>query len=309
MPKRENLFNSSPFGSSSLIYHLGAFIAVTAWGIAFINTKVLLNAGMSAVEVAVYRFAIAYICIFLICPLPIRARSISDELKFVLAGVCGNSIYFIAENTALKFTLVSNVSLIVAASPILTALLIGFMYKSEKPTRGFMVGSLIAMAGVGCVIFNSSFQLAMNPLGDMLALLAALCWAIYSIVLRPLNATYSVWFITRKTFFYGLITAIPFLALEPSLCGLDVLISPRVLLNLGFLALVCSVVSYVLWTNAIKRIGVVKSGLYIYVSPIVTLVASILYLGEPLSVIGLSGCALIIIGMVLSDKLSRRGSY
>ncbi|MDE5801029.1 MAG: DMT family transporter [Paramuribaculum sp.] len=284
-------------------------MAVTAWGIAFINTKVLLNAGMSAVEVAVYRFAIAYICIFLICPFPLRARSISDELKFVLAGVCGNSIYFIAENTALKFTLVSNVSLIVAASPILTALLIGFMYKSEKPTRGFMIGSFIAMVGVGCVIFNSSFQLSMNPLGDMLALLAALCWAIYSIVLRPLNATYNVWFITRKTFFYGLITALPFLALEPRLCGLDVLISPRVFLNLGFLALVCSVVSYVLWTNAIKRIGVVKSGLYIYVSPIVTLVASILYLGEPLSVIGLSGCALIIIGMVLSDKLSRRGSY
>lgn len=309
MPKRENLFNSSTFGSSPLIYHLGALLAVTAWGIAFINTKVLLNAGMSAVEIAVYRFAIAYICIFLICPLPIRSHSMSDELKFVLAGVCGNSIYFIAENTALKFTLVSNVSLIVAASPILTALLIGFMYKSEKPTRGFLIGSMVAIVGVGCVIFNSSFQLSMNPLGDMLALLAALCWAVYSIVLRPLNATYSVWFITRKTFFYGLITALPFLALEPSLCGMDVLLSGRVLVNLGFLALVCSVGSYVLWTNAVKRIGVVKTGLYIYMSPIVTLVASILYLGEPLSAIGLSGCVLIIIGMIVSDKLSRRGSY
>lgn len=306
MKNKENLFNSSMLGSPTLIYHVGAFLAVSAWGVAFINTKVLLNAGLSAVEIAVYRFIVAYLCVLLICPRPILSHSIADELKFLLVGICGNSIYFIAENTALKYTLVSNVSLIVAASPILTALLIGIIYRSEKPTKGFMVGSLIAMLGVGCVIFNSSFQLEMNPLGDMLALLAAVCWAVYSILLRPLNATYSVWFITRKTFFYGLVTAAPFLALESHLCNPTVLFSVPVMLNLGFLALVCSVGSYALWATAIKKIGVVKSGLYLYISPVVTLVASVLYLSEPLSAIGLTGCVLIIAGMILSDRLNFR---
>ncbi len=289
---------------ASLTYHIGALIAVTAWGIAFINTKVLLNSGLSAVEIYVYRFIIAYICVFLLCPKPLFSHSISDEFKFLLVGMCGNAIYFIAENTALNYTLVTNVSLIVTTAPIITALLIGMIYKSERPGRGFMTGSAIAFLGVACVIFNSSFVVEVNPLGDMLALLAAGCWAVYSILLRPLNAIYSVWFITRKTFFYGLIVSLPFLAVEPSLADIEVLMSPIVIGNLCFLALVCSLLAYVLWASANKRLGVVKSGNYLYVSPIVTLVASALYLGEQVSVIGYIGCALILIGLALSEKLA-----
>lgn len=291
---------------SSLKIHIGALIAVIAWGLAFINTKVLLNNGLSAVEIYFYRFLIAYLCVLIACPKPLFSHSIGDELKLFLCGVCGNSIYFIAENTALRYTLVTNVSLIVTTAPIISALLVGAIYRSERPTRGFMAGSLIAFIGVACVIFNSSFVVKVNPLGDMLALLAAVCWAVYCILLRPLNAIYSVWFITRKTFFYGLITSLPFMAVEPSLVGIDVLLRPEVLGNLAFLAVFCSVIAYVLWAAAIKRLGVVKSGNYLYISPIVTLIASMLYLGENVSVVGYTGCALILIGVILSEKLSRR---
>ena len=257
---------------SSLVYHLSALIAVTAWGIAFINTKVLLQHGLGAVEIYVYRFLIAYLCVFLVCPKPLFSNSWRDELKLFLCGVCGNSIYFIAENTALNYTLVTNVSLIVTTSPILTALLVALMYRNDRPSKGFMTGSAIAFAGVACVIFN---------------------------------AVYNVWFITRKTFFYGLLTSLPFLAVEPQLAPLSTVFSPVVIGNLCFLAVICSVVAYVLWAFAVKRIGVMKSGNYLYVSPIVTLVASVLYLGENVSVVGYVGCALIMVGVVLSEKLSR----
>lgn len=290
---------------ASLTYHIGALIAVSAWGIAFINTKVLLQHGLSAVEIYVYRFIVAYLCVLVLCPRPIFSRSVADELKLFLCGVCGNSIYFIAENTALNYTLVTNVSLIVTTSPIITALLIGAIYRSERPSGGFLVGSVVAFLGVAFVIFNSSFVVRMNPMGDMLALLAAVCWAIYSLLLRPLNATYGVWFITRKTFFYGILTSLPFLAVEPALAPVSTLFQPVVIGNILFLAMVCSVLAYVLWANAVKRIGVVKSGNYLYVSPIVTLVASMLYLGERISVIGYIGCALILVGMALSEKLSQ----
>lgn len=290
---------------SSLTYHIGALIAVSAWGIAFINTKVLLQHGLSAVEIYVYRFIVAYLCVLVLCPRPFFSRSVADELKLFLCGVCGNSIYFIAENTALNYTLVTNVSLIVTTAPIITALLIGSIYRSERPSGGFLVGSVVAFLGVAFVIFNSSFVVKMNPMGDMLALLAAVCWAVYSLLLRPLNATYGVWFITRKTFFYGILTSLPFLAVEPALAPLSTLFQPVVIGNILFLAMVCSVLAYVLWANAVKRIGVVKSGNYLYVSPIVTLVASMLYLGERISVIGYIGCALILVGMALSEKLSQ----
>ncbi len=294
--------------SSNLVYHIGALIAVVAWGAAFINTKELLGEGLSAVEVYVYRFIIAYVCVFLICPKPLWSNTRSDEFKFLLCGVCGNSVYFIAENTALHYTLVTNVSLIVTLAPLITALLIGLVYKSQRPNRGFMLGSVVAFIGVAFVIFNSSFVVKVKPLGDLLALLAAVCWAIYSILLRPLNAVYNVWFVTRKTFFYGLLTSIPFLLVEPSVASWSVLIQPKVIFNLLFLGLVCSLLAYLLWSQAIKRLGVVNAGNYLYISPLVTLVASMIFLGEQVTVIGYVGCGLILLGVILSEKLSARYS-
>lgn len=306
MSSKESLYSKTRDRGSLLIYHIGALVAVAAWGIAFINTKVLLQHGLGAVEIYVYRFIVAYLCVLMVCPKPLFSNTLSDEFKFLLVGVCGSSLYFIAENTAMEYTLVTNVSLIVTTSPIITALLVGMMYRSERPSRGFMFGSFIAFLGVACVIFNSSFDVSINPLGDLLALLAAVCFAVYTILLRPLNATYSVWFITRKTFFYGMITALPFIAVEPDLAPLSVLLEPAVIGNLCFLAIVCSVLAFYFWAVAVKRIGVVKSGNYLYISPIVTLVASALYLGEVVSIVGYVGCSLIMVGVILSEKLSAK---
>ncbi|MBD5331688.1 MAG: DMT family transporter [Paramuribaculum sp.] len=289
-----------------LIYHIGALIAVTAWGAAFISTKILLQNGLSAVEIYVYRFLLAYIFTLVICPKPFFSNSLRHEMMFLLCGVCGGSVYFIAENTAVEYTLVSNVSLITATSPLLTTMLVAMLYKSERVSRPMIIGSLVALAGVGCVIFNSSVVVKVNPLGDMLALLAAICWAVYSVILRPLSALYGTWFITRKTFFYGIVTALPFMMMESTHAPLEVLLERDVMFNMLFLGLFASLTAYLLWSGAVKHLGAVKSGNYLYVSPIVTLVMSALILHEGVSAVGYIGCSLILIGLILSEKLGDR---
>lgn len=288
---------------NSLLYHICALIPVTVWGASFISTKVLLTEGLNAVEIYIYRFLLAYVLTFLVCPKPLMSNSWKDELKFAVCGICGGSIYFIAENTAVIYTLVSNVSLIVALAPLLTTLIIGVMYKDDRPSKGMLAGSVIAFLGVGCVIFNSSFVLSIKPFGDLLALLAALSWAIYSIVLRSLSAVYSTWFVSRKTFFYGVVTALPFLLFEPSCATWEMMTRPVVLGNLLFLGLVCSMAAYIFWSVAVAKLGALKSGNYLYVSPLVTLLLSALLLGENVSVIGYAGCGLILAGLILSEKL------
>lgn len=291
---------------SNLRYHLGAVIAVTAWGAAFISTKILLQHGLSAVEIYVYRFIIAYILTFCLCPAPLWSRSVKDELLFVLCGVCGGSVYFVAENTACMYTMVTNVSLITTLSPLITTLIVAVAYKGHKLPRGFLLGSLIALAGVACVIFNSSFVVKVKPLGDMLALLAAVSFSIYTLVLKPLNATYSSWFITRKTFAYGVITALPFMAIEPEHTSLSVFLNMEVLINMALLSIIASVVAYVFWAQAVKHMGEVKSSNYLYFSPLVTFILSALLLGESISIVGCIGCGLILGGVIISEKLSQR---
>lgn len=294
--------NTSLPDPSRLMCYIGILIAVTAWGASFISTKVLLNNSLNPVEIYVLRITLAYFMTLLMCPKPLRCHTWNDEFKFMLCGICGGSVYFIAENTAVIYTLVSNVSLLVAISPLITALLLGIFYKNEKPGRGVIIGSCVAFVGVACVVFNSSFVIRLNPLGDLLALLAAICWSVYTIVLRPLNATYSSWFVTRKTFFYGVLTALPFLAFEPTSTSLATLMTPQVLGNLLFLGLVASMLSYWFWAVSVKRLGAMMASNFLYLSPIVTLVLSAVVLDERVSIIGYIGCAMIILGLIVSEK-------
>lgn len=289
-----------------LLYHAGAAVAVMAWGVSFISTKVLLESGLHPIEIYIYRFAIAYLAMLLICHKKILSNSLRHEFMFMLCGLFGGSIYFISENVALEYTLVSNVSLITSLSPLLTVLLIGFIYKTDRVSKETIFGSIVAFLGVGLVIFNSSFNLSIKPLGDLLSLLAAFCWAIYSLILKKLNPLYSALFITRKTFFYGVLTALPFLLIEPQITPPTVLVEPKLLLNILFLALFCSMFAYLMWAAIIGKIGAVKASNYMYFQPVVTLVFSFIILGEKISLIGYTGCAMILLGVWMSDYLQKR---
>lgn len=291
-----------------MFYHIGAGLVVTAWGTSFVCTKVLLDNGLHAVEIYIYRFLLAYLMILAICHKRLWSASWKDEFLFMVCGLCGGSIYFIAENTALNYTLVSNVSLLTTLSPLLTTLLIGVFYKNERPGKWVYLGSLIALAGVTCIIFKGGFNLKVMPLGDFLALSAAFSWAIYSVVLRKINATYSSLFITRKTFFYGLLTAAPFMAFEPEICDPAVLLRPVVFGNIFFLGVTASMIGYLIWTLTVKRLGAIKASNYLYFQPIVTMIFSaLLFDNDPITLIGCFGCVLIIGGVWFGDKMTRIG--
>ena len=192
-------------------YHVMAAVTVMILGTTFVATKVLIEDGLSPVDILFYRFLLAYICIWFFSPRVLLAKSWQDELRFVGLGLCGGSLYFVAENTALGMTLASNVSLIICTTPILTALSAPFFYKGDKLKARLIGGSLMALIGVGLVVFNGSFILQLSPAGDILTLIAALMWAFYCLLLRRMNTHYPTLFITRKVFFYGLVTLLPLL--------------------------------------------------------------------------------------------------
>lgn len=287
------------------IYHFFALFAVTAWGLSFISTRVLLDNGLHPIEIYLYRSAIAYVAMLAICHKRLLANNLKDELLFVLCGIVAGSVYYISENIALQYTLVTNVSLITSLPPLLTVLIVGAVYKTDRPGKGAYIGSTVAFLGVGLVIFNSSFNLSIKPLGDFLALLSALCWAIYGLLLKPLNAHYDARFITRKVFFYGIITALPFLAAEPEIAPISILFNAKVLYNLLFLSLICSLGSFLLWAMTVIKLGAVKASNYLYFQPVVTLIFSMVILHEQVTIIGGTGCALILLGVWLSDYLQR----
>ena len=201
--------------NQKLLWHLLAVGVVAVWGTTFVNTKILYNSGLTPSEIFFLRFLIAYVAIWFISPRKLFTNSWRDEGTMLLLGITGGSLFFVAENSAVALTYVNNVSFITSTSPLVTVILGIVFVKSIKATWTLIVGSLIALVGVGLVIFNGSFILHLNPWGDLLALLTAVCWAVYTLLMKSVSERYSAVFITRKLFFYGLLTVLPMFLIDP----------------------------------------------------------------------------------------------
>lgn len=289
------------FKNKVLLFHLLTAVTVIIWGTTFVSTKVLLHHGLGPIEIMFYRFILAYVCLFLFSHKRIWANNWKDEGLLILSGLTGGTFYFIAENTALGITQASNVALLVCTTPIFTALLARWIYK-EPLRKNMLFGSLIALIGVGLVVFSGSIILQINPLGDFLSIVAALMWAFYCLVLKPLGGRYSTAFITRKVFFYSIVSLIIYFCFDPLIVKMDILLYPTVCLNLLFLGVVASMLCFIIWNAAVKVLGPSQTANYIYVQPISTLVLSSIILSEVITITSLVGALCIIGGVYLAEK-------
>lgn len=276
-------------------YHMLALFTVIIWGTTFISTKILINNGLTPTDIFLYRFLLAYVCIVFFSSKVIFAKNYKDELLlFLLLGLFGGLFYFIAENTALKLTLVSNVSLILSTTPIVTVLI----YKNEKLTANLVKGLLLVLL----VVYNGRFILKINFLGDLLTFMTVLSWSFYSLILNTLEKKYPIFYITRKVFFYGIITLIPFIFINPFKFQKDILITSIIMTNLVFLGIVASMICFFTWNMSIKKLGIIRTTNYIYVVPLVTILTSLIILKENITIISIIGAIFILFGVYVSEN-------
>lgn len=287
-------------------YHIVAFLTVAVWGTTFVWTKLLIINGLSPAQIFTLRFIIAYVLLTGFSLWRGRHKWLSDnwrdELTMMALGLTGGSMYFLTENESLRFTTATNTSLIVCSCPLFAMLIISMFYKSERFNRLQALGSILALIGMAAVVLNGHFVLHLSPLGDTLAFSACICWALYTLLMKPVMGRYPAMFITRKVFFYGILTILPYYIFVPDMPSLDVLMRPEVALNLLFLGSVASMLCYLTWSWCMKGLGAVICTNWVYVNPITTIIAAWLILDEQITVYFLIGSILIIAGMYLSSK-------
>ncbi len=286
--------------NKQLLGHGMALFTAIVWGTTFISTKVLLE-DLQPVEILFYRFLIAYGVLWIIFPKWIRSSGWKEEAVFLGLGLSGVSFYFLMENIALQYTSTSNVGLLVSVAPIITAILAHCFTKDEKFKASIGIGFFVAIWGIALVIFNGHFMLKLNPLGDLLAVGAAVVWGFYSILLKKVGDKYSYIYTTRKIFFYGLLTTLPCVWLMQGNLAPAKLWTPGVLPNILFLGLIASALCFVLWNMAVNMIGVVKTSSYIYLIPLVTIITAVVILGERITPLAAGGAVLILLGTYISD--------
>ena len=282
--------------------HLYAIFTTLVWGSCFVLTKVMLTA-YTPTQIIPLRMGLAYLALWALRPKTMKLPW-KDELMFILIGITGGSFYFFLQNTALTYTYAANVSIIVALSPILTVILAQIFSRSGERLGKFVyIGAVIAIAGVVLVVLNGQLSFHLNPLGDLIALAAALMWAVYSILIKKYTEQYDNFLVTRRVMLWAFLTAVPLMLLTDGMPVLTPLFTDvKVLISWLFLGVMGNAVCFAIWNIAFKALGVVVTNNYLYASPFVTVFVGWLLLDEPISVMSIIGAVLITVGVIFAYK-------
>ncbi len=283
--------------NKKVLGHILAVICIIVWGTTFISTKVLL-VNFNPYEIIIYRLILAYLILLIICPKFMRITSWKKELLYLAAALSGASFYQVLENLALEKAYASTTSVIIATAPLFTGIF-AWIFLKEKLNWKFFAGFVLAMAGISLVSLQGS-EIGFSLAGTAMAVIAATLWGIYSVVCKKMGSGENIILVTRRVFFYGILTMIPMYFIFDCHFELTLFSSPVNLLNMLYLGIVASGLCFLIWNIALKSIGVVTSGIYVYSIPIVTVIFSAIILKEQVTWRIFAGIALAIAGLLLS---------
>jgi drug/metabolite transporter (DMT)-like permease len=274
------------------------------WGLNFSITKLAI-AQMPPLAFTAVRFATASGLLWLILRASEGPRPVTGPvlLRLVVLGVLGNTLYQLVFIVGLARTTASNSALILAMMPMTVAVIAGVLGYEQITTRmrwGIALGTLgvvlvIAVRGVGFSAGTLS--------GDLLAVLAVLAWAAYTVGLRTVPAGVSSLRVTTVTTIAGAPGLV--LAGLPQVTRLDWSAVPGTAwMGLVYATLLSLVVAYLLWNRSVKAVGSTRTAIYMCVTPLVAVAGAWLILDErPHPLQGL-GAVFIVAGVLLTRQTS-----
>lgn len=284
--------------NSKILGYILAITTISIWSSTFILSKIMLET-LTPYQVLVIRFAIAIIALTLMYPKFKFERCLKDELYFFIIGAL-LTFYFFFENSALMRTYASNVSLIDSTIPLMTGLIAYLMYKEKFFNRYTVIGFILSYGGVVTIVVTGQGLEGVEPLGDLFAVGAAIMFAFYTNVMIKVQERYHIIVLTRKVFVYSFITMLIITFVSGDALSFENFSLPLVG-GLLYLGIVASCLAFLMWNKAIALVGSVKTNQFIYLIPMITMIFSVILLGEKVSTIKIVGSLVIVLGLYISD--------
>ncbi len=226
----------------------------------------------------------------------------ADIPRLLLLGLLGHAGYQTLFMAGLARTTAGHSSLILALVPLFVGALC-VLLGLERPSPRIWAGLVIAFAGVFVLIAGGGGLASGggSAVGDLLTLLASLCWAAYTVLSRPLLRRMSALRLTTVTLFFGLPVILA--SAIPGLLRVD---WPAVSLGswaaLAFSSIFAVVISYVIWYTSVQAFGSARTALFSYLIPVVALASAWVLLGEPTSGLQILGGSVALFGVWLARR-------
>lgn len=226
-----------------------------------------------------------------------------EWIQLVGLGLVGQFLYQLCFVGGVNGTSVSNSALIIGATPVVVAIASAALGR-ERITRLHWLGAATSAFGIYLVVGHGAAFGGTHLTGDLLVMASVSCWAVYSMGAARLIERHSPLFVTGVTFVVG---TVPYVIVSvPALLAVRWAdLSAYVYVSVVLSALLALCVSYLIWYTAIQAIGVARTSVYSNLVPIAAMIVAALWLGEPITVIKVSGAAAVLTGLWLT-RLGRR---
>ena len=291
-----------------LLPYIEVFFAVVVWGASFIATKVAL-AYASPITIVWLRFAMGVVILGVAVVLR-RQFTLPNKNEwryFALLGFLGITFHQWLQSNALVTSEASTTAWIVATTPVFMALL-GWLVLKEGLGWVTISGILLAFIGVLVVVSDGDItSISIREFGapgDVLILISAVNWAVFSTLSRRGLKSYPASLMMFYVMSFGWVfTSFLFIPSE----GLSEI--PRLTVNgwigILFLGIFCSGLAYIAWYDALQALSAAQTGVFLYIEPLVAVAVAAIVLAELVTWASLLGGAVILIGVWLVNREPR----
>jgi drug/metabolite transporter (DMT)-like permease len=287
---------------SALLLMAGLVLVNIFWAASSIAAKEALLQ-LSAIEIITLRFGIALLIVVGLALVLKGPGSLKIDPKdlpmFVFLSIVSVSLGFFLQVEAISRTTVTNFSIEFNMSTFLI-MLMGAAFLGERLTRKRMLGAAIAFGGAVLIISGGRLDLSSHLAGDLIGLASAVSFGLFTIASKRISRKYGIMTILSYTFLFGIIELLPFYVFYTPMTPLSSL-SAVSWSSILFLAVLCSVFCFLVYTHGLKKLKASDVAMSIYVNPLAGVLLAILLMGEALTAYTVAGGALVMAGMYLTQ--------
>lgn len=230
-----------------------------------------------------------------VTPAPITRRDWISLAALGLIGHAGYQYFFIG---GLARTSVANSSLMLAATPVVIALISAAMGR-ERIGRLHWLGAALSVLGIYLVVGHGAAVGEGSGLGDAMMVASVICWAIYTLGAHHLMQRHSPVGVTGLSMIMGTLMYVPLMTGKVASTDWGA-VNAATWLALVYSALFALCVAYTIWYLAVREIGSARTSVYSNLVPIVAMVTAVVTLGERLTALRLVGAAAVLLGVALT---------
>jgi len=280
--------------------YLALVLAMLAWALSFVWFKVAMPV-YGPLTIVFFRLVIASVLLFFFLKLSGRLMWPGrEEGKYLfLLALFEPFLYFLGESYGLLHISSTLAAVIVATIPLFAVIPARIIY-NERNSGNFFLGAIISLVGVSFVAFEPGLRVSL--LGVALEFVAVFAAVGYSTVLKKIPNSVPIFSVIFYQSLIGAIYFMPLWLLFEAKDALTVPFNAQAFIAIVELAVVASVVAFVLFTYGVRHIGMTRSNVFVNAIPGITAVFAWLILGDPLTRPKLIGLGLLFIGLWLAQR-------